>query len=127
MYIFTLSGNTWTEQVKLTSSDGIAKDNFGYSISLLNGILLVGAYHCNISGNVRQGAAYVFSGSGSSWTQEAKLVASNGAAGDNFGCAVGVDSSGALLVGSHNAQVGSNKGQGAVYGNIHLSNHDYLF
>ena len=62
----------------------------------------------------RQGAAYVFTSSGSSWGQQQKLTASNGAAGDDFGGSVALSGTTAL-VGAPYKAIGSNTDQGAVY------------
>ena len=60
------------------------------------------------------GAVYVFTGSGSNWSQRATLTASDGTAGDGFGCAVAV-SGNTVVVGAADAPVGGNAAQGAVY------------
>jgi len=49
-YIFTRSGTTWTQETKLTASDGEANDNFGASVSLLGKRALVGAIEANNEG-----------------------------------------------------------------------------
>ena len=69
------------QQGTLTASDGAAHDNFGYSVAVSGSTAVVGAYGKNSS----TGAAYVFMRSGSTWTQQAKLTASDGATHDNFG------------------------------------------
>ena len=64
-----------------------------------------------------QGAAYVFTEPGSGWanmTQTAKLTASDGAAGDDFGTSVSI-SGNTVVVGAPDATVGANSGQGAAY------------
>ena len=33
-FVFTRMGTTWTEQAKLTASDGAAGDQFGYSVAM---------------------------------------------------------------------------------------------
>ena len=45
----------------------------------------MGAFNQTVSGNANQGAVYIFTGSGSTWTQAAELTAGDGAAGDRFG------------------------------------------
>ncbi|HFQ93726.1 MAG TPA: hypothetical protein ENK32_06935 [Anaerolineae bacterium] len=96
VYVFTRSGNTWTQQAKLTAGDAGSGDQFGSAVSLDNGTLLAGArYEDEKGGNA--GAAYVFSGSGVSWSQQAKLTAADGAAGDMLGYSVSVDGNTALV------------------------------
>ena len=76
--MFTRSGATWTQQQKLTASDAADNDFFGSSVGLSSdgNTALVGAHDKN-SG---QGAAYVFTRSGATWTQQQELTASDAAA-----------------------------------------------
>ena len=105
---------TWSQQAELTSSDGAAGDNFGYSVAIDGGTAVVGAYHRTVGSNSQQGAVYVFVQSGTTWTQQAELTSSDGAANDNFGSSVAV-SGGTAVIGAYNRGVGSNSGQGAAY------------
>ena len=75
---------------------------------------MVGAPYAAIGGNSDQGAVYVFTDSASVWTQTAKLTASDGAAGDQFGTAVSI-SGNTVVVGAPYAAVGGNSDQGAAY------------
>ena len=76
-YIFTRIGNTWTSQVKLLSLDGTILDGFGFSVSLDGDTALIGAPNDGDNGN-DSGSAYVFTRTGNTWTQQAKLLASDG-------------------------------------------------
>ena len=79
--------------------------------------MVVGADRATVGGNSQQGAAYVFTEPASGWasmTQTAKLTASDGAAGDQFGCAVSI-SGNTVVVGADNATVGADSQQGAAY------------
>jgi hypothetical protein len=80
-YVFTRSGSTWSQQAKLTASDAAAGDNFGFSVAISMDTVVVGAD----AKSSNTGAAYVFTRSGTTWSQQAKLTASDAAAGDNFG------------------------------------------
>src|ERR1022692_473480 len=102
---FVLTGVTWTQQAKLTASDGASGDQFGSSVSLFGTTAVIGA-----PGNSAQGAAYVFTTTGFTWTQQAKLTASDGAAGDQFGISVAVSGPTAVVGAS-----GSASNQGAAY------------
>ncbi len=109
-YVFVRSGTTWTQQGgDLVASDGVGY--FGISVSVSGDTALVGA---NGSG-VIQGAAYVFVRSGTTWTQQGgDLVASDGAAADDFGGSVAVSGNTALL-GASAKTVSGNTQQGAAY------------
>jgi MYXO-CTERM domain-containing protein len=114
-YVFVQSGTTWTQEARLTAIDGTANDRFGFSVSVNGGTALVGAItHTEFEASSPKGAAYVFVQSGTTWTQEAELTASDGAMGDSFGWSVSV-SEGTALVGARLHQVGANLGQGAAY------------
>ena len=100
------SGDAWTEEQKLVASDGAERDKLGSSVSLGVDRLLVGAY----GADAFRGAAYVFVKSGDVWTEEQKLVARDGIAGENFGASVSLAGDRAL-VGAY----GSGAARGAVY------------
>ena len=61
-----------------------------------------------------QGKAYIFHRSGSSWTEEAGLTASDGTAGDEFGYSVSINGDYAI-VGAYYKDIGSNSSQGKAY------------
>jgi hypothetical protein len=119
-YVYAKPGSAWTDMASpltLTASDGAAGNLFGNSISIDGATVVVGASGATVSGHTNQGAAYVFTKSGAAWasmTQTAKLTASDGAANDAFGSSVAISGS-TILVGSPNAAVGSNGGQGVAY------------
>jgi hypothetical protein len=84
---------------KLTASDGSAGDAFGYGRVAVDGDTAVIAARDDDDNGPDSGSAYVFTRSGGSWSQEAKLTAQDGAAGDYFGQSVAVQE-GTVLVGS---------------------------
>jgi hypothetical protein len=95
-YVFIRSGSTWTQQAKLTAADAQALDSFGMSVALSGDTALIGAYFED-EGGQDAGAAYVFTRSGSSWTQQAKLLASDAAEQDQFGYSVTLEGDTALI------------------------------
>jgi hypothetical protein len=99
-YVFTRgAGGTWTEQAKLTAGDAAAGDEFGRYVSLDGDTALIAAFHDGDAG-VESGSVYVFVRDATgSWSQQAKLTATDAAAGDEFGCSVAV-SRGVALVGA---------------------------
>jgi uncharacterized protein (TIGR03437 family) len=62
VYVFALCGGAWSQQQELTASDGAAYDAFGYSVSLIEGTVVVGALNNTVNWQGFQGAAYVFTG-----------------------------------------------------------------
>ena len=83
-YVFTRSGGSWTQQAMLTAADGAAGDHFSHSVALFGETALIGAPRHEVAGQADAGAAYVFTRSGGSWTQQAMLTAADGAAGDEL-------------------------------------------
>jgi hypothetical protein len=98
-YVFTRSGITWSIQAILTADDAAADDLFGYSVAIDGDTIVVGAPSDDDDGDL-SGSAYVFTRSGTTWTQEAKLTADDAAAGDLFGRDVGL-SGDTIVVGAH--------------------------
>jgi formylglycine-generating enzyme required for sulfatase activity len=113
-YVFVRSGTIWAQQQKLTASDGASGDQFGGSVSVSGDTALVGANHDAVGANAGQGSAYVFVRTGTTWTQQGKLVASDGTANDQLGTSVSV-SGDTALVGANNDTVGANAAQGSAY------------
>ncbi len=97
-YVFTRSGSTWSEQAKLVDSNAVAFDEFGSSVSVYGDTVVVGSYGDDDFGN-RSGSAFVFTRSGSSWSQQAQLVASDAFQGNEFGSSVSI-SGDTVVVGS---------------------------
>jgi hypothetical protein len=119
-YVFVMPAGGWaseTEQAKLTASDGLPGDQFGHSVAISGDTVVAGAPVATVKGNSEQGAAYVFvmpAGGWASKTEQAKLTASDGAAGDQLGFSVGV-SGDAVVAGAPIASVNGHAGQGAAY------------
>jgi hypothetical protein len=104
-YVFVRSGSVWTQQAYLKPAaigPTQEEDQFGYSVAIDGDTVAVGAFHesssstgVNSSPNESArfaGAAYVFTRSGLSWTQQAYLKPTTvgSQAGDSFGSSVGV-------------------------------------
>jgi FG-GAP repeat len=113
-YVFVGSGSSWTEEAKLTASDGAAGDGFGDSVAISGDTAVVGARNDDVAG-LRSGSAYVFAGSGSSWTEEAKLTASDGAAGDRFGDSVAISGDTAVVGARLDDGAGTDSGSAYVF------------
>lgn len=93
--VFMGSGGTWTHQAELTASDGVSPDFFGFSVAISGSTAVVGTD--SQPGSSGKNAAYVFVRSRTTWTQQAELTASDGAATDGFGLAVAISGSTALI------------------------------
>lgn len=113
-YVFTRSGTNWTQQAKLTADDGVASDFFGVAVALSNNTALVGMWEGGSRVTSSPGAVYVFTRSGVTWSQQAKLTAADGAAGDEFGTSVALDGD-VALVGAYSDDIAANSDQGSTY------------
>ena len=112
-YVFARSGSTWTQQAYLKAPNAQEDDQFGFAVSISGGSVVVGAFQegssqttiTNGSGasadnSARSsGSAYVFTRSGSSWSQQAYLKAPNAEDSDQFGDSVAI-SGDTLVVGA---------------------------
>jgi hypothetical protein len=105
-YVFARVDGVWTEQMKLTASDGAADDNFGTSVAISNDLVVVGAPGSTDS----RGAAYVFILNQGVWTEQGKLTAADGELDDRLGESAAIESETALV-----GAPGVNGSSGAVY------------
>ena len=105
-YVFVHSGTHWSQQARLTASDGVAGDQFGFSVALSGDAAMVGAPFKN----TQTGAAYVFVRRGTGWHQQNRLTASGAAGGDWFGFSVALSGSTALVGAPQ-----TNSSRGAAY------------
>jgi hypothetical protein len=95
-YVFTLVNGTWRQDARLIAADGTFGDRFGWSVSLSGATAVIGAYFDDGVGP-DSGSAYVFTGSGGTWSQQAKLVPDDLDAGGQFGYAVAVEDDTAVV------------------------------
>jgi hypothetical protein len=90
-YVFVRNGTTWTEQQRLTASDGAAQDQFGGYLSIDGDTIVVGAARDDVGSNTDQGSAYIYVRQGGVWSEQAKLVANDGAANGLLGNRVSIN------------------------------------
>src|SRR5262249_34580842 len=106
------SGGVWSQQAYLKASNTDAGDRFGRSVASSGDTVVVGApdeasFSTGVNGNQldntfpNAGAAYVLLRSGTVWSQQAYLKASNTNANDSFGFSVAV-SGDTVVVGAVN-------------------------
>jgi hypothetical protein len=96
--------DSWGELKKLTASDGVSSDYFGYSVSISGDYAIVGAPMADNAGS-DYGSSYVFyrnQGGTNAWGQSAKLTASSGASGDYFGNSVSISGNNVMVTAPRN-------------------------
>jgi len=97
VYVFTRSGVTWSQQAYIKPSNTGDGDRFGWSVALSGDTLAVGATGEDSDGSSpgnnglsNAGAAYVFTRSGTAWSQQAYIKAFNPDSDDSFGYSVAI-------------------------------------
>ena len=113
-YIFKRNGDAWTEQAKITASDGAADDHFGRNVAISGEYVVVGAHGNDDAGSV-SGSAYIFKRDGDAWNEQAKITASDGAADDNFGISVAISGDFAVVGANGDDDAGSYSGSAYIY------------
>ncbi len=99
-YVFRFDGSTWILEQKLNAAAGAAGDNFGHSVAVSGDTIVAGAWYNDDTAS-NAGSAYVFRFEDSTWIEEQKLLASDGADDNLFGTAVAVRS-GTVIIGARN-------------------------
>jgi uncharacterized protein (TIGR03437 family) len=99
VYVYERSGAGWVRRQKLALSDATPHDHFGTALAVFGNTLVVGALYARENTRPEAGAAHVFTRNGASWTQQQKLVPSDGLRADTFGISVAL-SERAVLVGA---------------------------
>ena len=113
-YIFEKVSGVWTQQAKLLASDGATDDLFGRSVSISGDTAIVGGELDDDLGNW-SGSTYVFEKVGGVWTQQAKLLASDGAADDRFGISVSISGDTALVGAYQDDDLGEDSGSAYIF------------
>ena len=111
VFVYIRSGEVWTQQAVLIPSDGVTVMS---SVGIDGDTVVIGGSGASINGNSNQGAAYVFQRSGTTWSELARLIASDGTAGDQFGNSVAINGD-TLIVGANKDDNGAILDQGSSY------------
>jgi hypothetical protein len=114
VYIYTKSGGTWSQQAKIkadTPINGESLGNGGLSLSDDGNTLIAGCPNVDDQAS-NQGAIYIFTRSGSTWSQEQRIYDSSGVASQFFGRGVSISGDGTIAaIGAR----GDDNNQGAVF------------
>lgn len=82
-FVFERTGSTWFEQAVINGSP-MTGSALGRTLDLEGDTLVIGDISATVSGNPQSGGAFVFTRSGTTWTERAALSASNTAATPTF-------------------------------------------
>jgi len=104
----------WGQAAKLTAADAAEEDYFGWSVSISGDTAILGA-KLGDENAADSGAAYVFRGSGTTWSQVAKLFAGDGGVSQEFGYSVALDESTALVGAIYDNDNGTYSGSAYIF------------
>lgn len=118
VYVFLRNGNVWTQQTKLVASDGLLNNNFGHDVCLNADatIALIGAPDRDDNGLSNSGCVYVFTRTGTTWTQQQKIYAPLKAANDRFGIGMSMNAAGDYALIASYARNDKGTNAGVVFG-----------
>ncbi len=111
----SVSALTLYEVAKLLASDGAAVDQFGVSVSVSGDMAAVGVPFDDDNGGGDSGSAYLYVRSGGVWSEQAKLLPSDGAAFDEFGASVSVNGDTVVVGATRDDDNGNDSGSAYVF------------
>ncbi|HEX4351635.1 MAG TPA: hypothetical protein VHZ95_01950, partial [Polyangiales bacterium] len=113
-YVFVRNAGVWTEQAQLTAADGMPGDAFGLSVAIEKDSIAIGAPE-ESSAASQSGAAYLFTRSGTTWSQQHKFKESTPVASALFGNAVALDvMTNTIVIGAQHDSTEADKGGSAT-------------
>ena len=110
-YIFFRDNGTWVQQSKLVIA---GSERIAESVSISGDYAIISDPASTVGSNGSQGCAWIYTRTGTSWTQQAQLISNTGEAGDYFGSAVSICGDYAV-VGSPNEDFSSTAMVGYTY------------
>lgn len=113
-YVFVRDGNSWTQQAKLSTPDGNTEDSFGRAVAISGDTIVVSAFYDDDLG-FNSGSVHVFERSGTIWTRQPKLLASDGGVTDEFGTNVAIDGNTFLVSAARDDDMGADAGAFYVF------------
>lgn len=112
-YLYKRDESGWTQEIKLTALDADSGDHFGAALDLQQNYLVIGAPGVNGLGQ-NFGAVYSFLRTEEGWSQRAKKMPYDAAAGDFFGAAIGLSTE-LSIIGAPHKKVEEKTSQGVAY------------
>lgn len=116
VYIFQLSGGTWSEVEIVTPGGGLDSNGFASSVAMDEPFLVVGATLAHSETTADVGAVYVYQHDGAgTWTQVGRFTASDEALNDEFGFSVGIFENRVVIGARYEDAGGSNAGAAYIF------------
>jgi hypothetical protein len=94
--VYFRNNGSWSQQAKLNGSSPVPPSRFGWSVAVSNdgNTMVVGAPKDSTGGFSGSGSAYIFSRTGSTWTEQVKLTNPTPVASGDFGISVAISGDG---------------------------------
>ena len=108
-FVYHFDGASWNIEQKLSPSDGGSSHSFGFSTSINDSILIIGAFGANNT-VPSSGAAYIFRRNGVNWTEEEILFQEDVGIDDWFGFDVAIEGNTAIVSALNNDEFVLNGG-----------------
>jgi hypothetical protein len=121
-YVFKRNGTYWSKDAKLTASDGEKFAYFGNSVSINEEYVIIGSNGDSTVNGECSGSAYIFKRDGTTWNEEVKVIASDGAKLDYFGESVSIDGENAIIGAFWDNDNGKESGSAYIFKKNHLPN-----
>ena len=86
-HVYRFDGQQWSPEQRLTATDGASGDNFGWSVAIEEGTVVVGA-KLDDSPEINAGSSYLYEFDRGQWIESYRLTASDGVADDHLGHSV---------------------------------------
>ncbi|UCC30878.1 MAG: FG-GAP repeat protein [Phycisphaerales bacterium] len=119
VYVFRFNRGSWIEEARLNASDAVEDQGFGRSVSIDGDMSVIGAVRdddaCPGQPDCHSGSAYLYRFNGTDWVEEAKLTASDAAAGDMFGIVVSISGDYGLVGTPFDDVAGERTGAGYIF------------
>jgi len=113
-YVYVRNNGVWTLQTRLDPAEGSNGEQLGYAVALSGDTALVGVPSDILGASYGYGSAFVFTRTGSTWSEQRKLTASDVEPVSYFGYAVALDGDNAVIGAPYNTH-GANALQGSAY------------
>jgi len=114
-YIYELNSMGWQQKQKLTAEDAQSNDYFAFAVDILEDYAIIGAYGDDDKGSMA-GSAYIFERQADkTWLQKQKLLDDQGERNDQFGYAVAISDSHAIVGAYRDDDKGDSSGSAIIY------------
>ena len=113
-FVYERTETGWRQIAELSATDGDGGDAFGHAVDISGDLIVVGAPGNDNENGDNAGAAYIFLRGSMGWSEQARIIGSDGADQDNFASSVAIDGS-IVAIGAPFADPPSGEDAGKLY------------